>query len=51
MLKEDGNKNGIKINRLISKKKKKKICTCSTGFCLSLPLFFTTTMPFCTAKT
>ena len=27
------------------------ICTCSTHFCLSLPLFCTTTMPFYTTKT
>ena len=32
MLKGNGNENGIKINRLISKKKKKQICSCSTLF-------------------
>ena len=37
MLNGDRNENGIKINR--------QICTCSTLFCLSLPLFCSTTMP------
>ena len=31
--------------------KKKQICTYSTLFCLSFPLFGTTTMPFCTNET
>ena len=30
---------------------KNQICTCSTLFCLSLPLFCGTTMPFCMTET
>ena len=62
MLNGDGNENGIKFNRSNWHKNefaraahfffsiaKKQICTCSTLFCLSLPLFCTTTiMPSCT---
>ena len=65
MLNGDGNENGIKFNRSNWHKNefaraahfffsiaKKQICTCSTLFCLSLPLFCTTTiMPSCTTKT
>ena len=62
MLKGDGNENGIKINR---SNQQKIICTCSTlfflinkntnlhlstFFCLSLPLFCRTTIPFVRLK-
>ena len=50
MVNGDANENGIKINRS-NEQKTKNIWTCSTLFCLSLPLFCATTMPFCTTKT
>ena len=63
MLNGDGNENGIEIIR--SNYQKKQICTCSTlfsnqqknkfareqAFFFFLPLFCTTTMPFCTTET
>ena len=64
MVNGNGNENGNKINTSNQQKKivraahyfyliskKKQICTCSTLFCLSLPLFCGTTMPFCMTKT
>ena len=48
MLNGDGNENGIKINR--SHQQKNKFAR-AAHFFSNLPLFCTTTMPFCTTKT
>ena len=51
MLNEDGNENGIKINRSNKQKKIKTNLHVQDAFCLSLPLFCATVTLFCRIKT